>query len=123
MAERKKKTVEQRIALERRKLKKEFSFADDSRRQKLAEDLIERAAFMSVTLQDLELQIRENGCVSEYKNGENQWGTKKSPEVEIHMTMVKNYAATLRQLAELLPPEDPKAVSDDGFEAFGSLRS
>ena len=51
----------------------------------------------------LQKAIEEKGPVSEYQNGENQWGTKKSPEVEIYNTMIKNYAAVVRQLLELLP--------------------
>lgn len=83
--------------------------------------LINNAAFMSVTLEDLQKTINEEGAVSEYQNGENQWGTKKSPEVEIYNTMVKNQMAIIRQLTDLLPKgiEKPK---DDGFDAFVSDR-
>ena len=65
--------------------------------------LCENAAFMCVTLKMLQEDVNKNGAVSEYQNGENQWGTKKSPSVEIYNTMVKNYAAVIRQLCELLP--------------------
>ena len=65
--------------------------------------LCENAAFMCVTLKMLQEDVNKNGAVSEYQNGENQRGTKKSPSVEIYNTMVKNYAAVIRQLCELLP--------------------
>ena len=68
--------------------------------------LIENAAFMEVQLSGLQKEIAEKGPVSEYQNGENQWGTKKSPEVEIYNTMIKNYTAVVKQLLELLPEGD-----------------
>lgn len=32
---------------------------------------------MSITLENLQKTINENSVISEYQNGENQWGTKK----------------------------------------------
>ena len=72
-------------------------------RKETAKKLIENAAFMESQLSGLQREIAEKGVVSEYKNGENQWGTKKSPEVEIYNTMIKNYTAVIKQLLELLP--------------------
>jgi len=83
--------------------------------------LIENAAFMSVTLTELQDTINLEGPVSEYKNGENQYGTKKSPEVEIYNTMVKNHMAIMRQLTDLLPKTNG-VVEDDGFDKFVSRR-
>lgn len=85
--------------------------------KKVVKSLIENAAFMAITLEDLQNQINENGVTCEYQNGENQWGTKKSPEVEIHMSMTKNHTQIMKQLADLIPKELPK-VEDDGFEDF-----
>jgi hypothetical protein len=67
------------------------------------QSLIKNAAFMSVTLDDLQDAMNQNGVISEYQNGENQWGTKKSPEVEIYNTMIKNHMAIMKQLIDLLP--------------------
>lgn len=93
----------------------------DAKSKKIVNSLISNAAFMSVTLEDLQETMNENGVVSEYQNGENQWGTKKSPEVEIYNTMVKNHAAIMKQLTDLLPKGPPKPV-DDGFEGFVNSR-
>lgn len=79
--------------------------------------LIKNAAFMAVTLEDLQQTINREGTVSEYQNGENQWGTKKSPEVEIYNTMIKNHMTIIKQLTDLLPKDTPKS-EDDGFDAF-----
>ena len=110
---------ENRIKKEKNKLKKQFSKIDEKKKQ-LVQRLIENAAFMAITLEDLQDDINMNGCIGEYKNGENQYGTKKSPEVEIYNTMVKNYAAVIRQLTDLLPEGVEK--TDDGFDDFISGR-
>ncbi len=79
--------------------------------------LIKNAAFMTVTLEDLQETINREGVVSEYKNGENQFGTKKSPEVEIYNTMIKNLSSVIKQLTDLIPEgEKPKPKELDAFE-------
>ena len=72
-------------------------------KQTMVEDLIVNAAFMGVSLKELQEMINKNGMVSEYKNGENQYGTKKSPEVEVYATMIKNYSGIMKQLLDVLP--------------------
>lgn len=106
---------DKRIKTERQRLDRIFADIDEKRRGTV-QSLMNNAAFMAVTLEDLQAQINENGVVSEYQNGENQWGTKKSPEVEIYNTMIKNYTAIIKQLTDLLPEGDEK--EDDGFERF-----
>ncbi len=89
----------------------------DKGAKKVAKSLIENAAFMSITLEDLQNHINLHGVTSEYQNGENQWGTKKSPEVEIHIAMTKNHTNVMKQLADMLPKTPPKQ-EDDGFGEF-----
>lgn len=116
MATKKDLTKEQRIKAEVRRLNSLFrDMPKDTKR--VVKSLIENASFMAVTLTELQDHINEHGCVSEYQNGENQWGTKKSPEVDIHIAMTKNHTAVMKQLADLLPKEPPKP-KDDGFDAF-----
>lgn len=109
-------TKEERINTEIKKLNKLFSKIDQ-KAKKAVHSLIENAAFMSITLDDLQRTINENGVVSEYQNGENQWGTKKSPEVEIYNSMIKNHMIVIKQLTDLLPKQE-KPVEDDGFDEF-----
>lgn len=107
---------EERISSEIKNLNKIFSKIE-KKTKKAVHSLIENAAFMSVTLQDLQNSMNKNGVISEYQNGENQWGTKKSPEVEIYNTMVKNHMAIMKQLTDLLPKQE-KVIEDDGFDDF-----
>lgn len=78
----------------------------------LVSSLIGNAAFMSVTLGILQETINREGVISTYQNGENQWGTKKSPEVEVYNTMIKNYMSAVKQLCDLLP-EGGSAKADE----------
>jgi len=89
----------------------------DKNVKKTVESLIQNAAFMAVTLRDLQSTLNENGMITEYQNGENQWGTKKSPEVEIYNAMVKNYITAMKSLNDFLPKEKEVNVSD-GFDEF-----
>lgn len=85
--------------------------------------LIENAAFMAITLEDLQNQINETGTVEEYQNGANQWGTKTNPDVQTYNSMIKNYSNVIKQLSEFLPKEDPKPKEkEDQIEAFINSR-
>ena len=107
MAARKKKK-ENRIKDEKKRLKEIFAELEENKRN-LVTPLIEKAAFMSIELDDLQETIEQDGWTSEYKNGENQYGTKKSPEAETYIALSKNYAAVIKQLTELVPAVKRKA--------------
>lgn len=102
MATKKVYTKEELIKKEKIRLKGIFKDLDENKK-KLVTPLIEKAAFMSVELDILQEQIEQEGWTSEYKNGENQYGTKKSPEAETYIALSKNYAAAIKQLTELVP--------------------
>jgi len=72
------------------------------------ESLIRNAAFMAVSLEELQEIINEEGYTVEYQNGANQSGTKQSDAVKTHIAMTKNHAAIIKQLCELVPPEKKK---------------
>lgn len=115
-----KKEKLKRIKAEQKRLSKSFSNID-SDVLKTVKSLIENAAFMVVTLSDLQDEINFSGCISTYQNGENQWGTKKSPEVEVYNTMIKNHMSVMKQLTDLIPKSAPKE-DDDGYEDFINAR-
>ncbi len=95
------------IENEFKKLKRIFKNLDENKK-KLVLPLIEKAAFMSVQLNELQDSINENGCVETYQNGKEQYGQKKSPEIEIYLAMSKNYANIIKQLTELVPAAERK---------------
>ena len=107
---------EKLIKKEINRLKKIFKDISKDRKETVI-SLIDKAAFMSVTLEELQDNININGVIDKYQNGANQWGTKKSPEVEVYNTMIKNYSTIIKQLTDLLPKDVPK-TEDDGFDDF-----
>ncbi|HZK52971.1 MAG TPA: hypothetical protein VFC84_02020 [Desulfosporosinus sp.] len=115
-----KKEKDAKIKKEILKLKRLFKNMEKSTMDTVS-SLIRNAAFMAVTLDDLQETINLEGAVSEYKNGENQFGTKKSPEVEIYTSMIEKYMKAIKQLSDLLPKQEQKPKSD-GFNEFVSGR-
>ena len=96
------KTKEQKINAEKRRLRSIFKELEENKR-KLVTPLIEKAAFMSVELDALQEIIEQDGWTSEYKNGENQYGTKRSLEADTYIALSKNYAAVIKQLVDIVP--------------------
>ena len=91
--------------------------------KKAVKSLISNAAFMTVTLEDLQDEINKVGTISRYQNGANQWGTKKSPEIEVYNSLIKNHSSIIKQLSDLLPAEVSIKKEDDGFNSFVSLKN
>lgn len=71
--------------------------------------VIERLAFITVSLQDLEEELAENGWTEIYQNGENQCGVKKSAAADVHISLTKNLNALTKQLLDLVPPDQRKS--------------
>lgn len=91
----------------------------NTKTKKSINSLMNEAAFMSASLYELRQIINAKGYTEEYQNGANQKGVKKSSEIEIYNTMIKNYSAVMKQLTDLLPKEEPKVkIENDGFDDF-----
>ena len=71
--------------------------------------LLENAAFMKVTLDDLQEVINANGCSDDYQNGANQFGKKASADLQAYNSLIKNYNTVSDRLEKLLPPEQRKS--------------
>lgn len=108
----KNKTVSKEI----NRLKKLFKDLDENKK-KLAKNLIENAAFMSITLEDLKKDIIKYGIKETYVNGKDQFGFKESVESKTYNTMIKNYMNIIKQLNDMLPQEK-KIDEKDEFDKF-----
>ena len=86
-------------------IKKDIEQLSESKRE-IALSLCEKAQFMEYELKKLQEFIAENGVTETYQNGANQFGKKKSTEVEVYNTMVKNYSAIMNQINNILPIKD-----------------
>lgn len=108
-----------RIKKETNRLKKLFTNLEENKK-KIAEKLIENAAFMSITLEDLKKDIVKYGVKETYVNGKDQYGFKESIESKTYNTMIKNYMNIIKQLNDMAP-EDKRINEDDEFKQFNGL--
>ena len=83
---------------------------------KAMDSLIQNAAWMAITLDDLRTDIDIKGTTERYKNGANQYGYKESASVKTYNTTIKNYSLVIKQLLDQLPDGCPE--KDDGFDDF-----
>ena len=111
----KNKTIKKEV----NRLKKLFKDLEENKK-KLAKSLIENAAFMSITLEDLKKDIVKYGVKETYVNGKDQYGFKESIESKTYNTMIKNYMNIIKQLNDMMP-EQKKIDEDDEFKKFNGL--
>jgi hypothetical protein len=84
----------------------------DPDKKNLCKNLIQNAAFMSVSLQKLQEDLNESGWVEEYQNGENQCGRKPSSTAQIYNKLISNYNNVIKQLIGLLPNNEKELAKD-----------
>lgn len=77
--------------------------------------MLEEAAFLKVTLEDLRAEISANGTTDEYKNGANQFGTKVSANLQSYNSTLKNYFVLLEKIVKMFP------ISADKQSALAEL--
>ena len=114
---------ENRIKKELDRITEIFEEADENQRN-IAKPLIQNAAFMKVTLEDLQEIINAEGVTDEYQNGANQRGIKQSATLQSYNALIKNYASVIKALAQIVPykktetlsPWLPKEKSDEELE-------
>lgn len=73
--------------------------------------LIENAAFMKVTLEELAESIIEQGTVDNYQNGQNQHGQKISAQLQSYNSLLKNYLSVAKTLYQYMPSEVRKPAN------------
>ena len=108
-----------KIKKELNRLKKLFKDLPENKK-KMCEKLIDNAAFMSVSLDELKKDIIMYGVKETYVNGKDQFGFKESVESKTYNATIKNYMAIIKQLNEMLP-EEKQINEDDEFDKFNDL--
>lgn len=107
---------ERLINKEERRISALFRGLDD-KKKKVAEGLIKRAAFMRISLQDLEEDLNIYGFTEKFSQGDQEPYDRKRPTAELYNQLNANYQKIIKQLTDMLPKDAPKVVSD-GFEDF-----
>ena len=111
----KKKVKDRAVSAELRRLLALFAPLPENER-KFLQPLFENAAFMKITLDGLQDEIREKGTVEGYQNGEHQSGFKISAAVQAYNQTIKNYNAVMDKLIDRLPAEEKKSDSLSQFK-------
>ena len=90
----------------------------DNRQKKLIDGLIQRAAYMKVTLYEYEEDLNSNGYVEMFSQSPvADPYERERPVARLYNTLNKNYQSIIKQLTDLIPKEQPK-LEDDGFDKF-----
>ena len=97
--------TDEKIKAEIEKLTLIFKNIDPDKKE-LCTHLIENAAFMSVSLEDLQEQIKRDGWVETYQNGCNQKGKKTGSAAMLYQKLINSYRQTVRDLCQLLPKSE-----------------
>lgn len=114
-----KKKQDEMIAEEIKDMMRNFSEISADKKE-LARRLIERVAFMTITLQILEDDIKTKGPTYQFEQG-TQKMIVENPAQKSYNTMINRYTAAYDKLLGLLPKE-VEVVDDDGFERFVASR-
>lgn len=114
---------EVKIEEEKQKLLKVFQFLPEAK-MKVAKRIIERVAFMKVTLKTLEDTINTKGPTYLFENGSQKMEVEH-PAQKSYNTMINRFTAANEKLLNLLPKDDEvpyvaNSLSEevDDFENF-----
>ena len=94
----------------------------DSNRRLTAKGLIEEAAYMKITLQELKVEIDRHGPIDEMPQGDYSI-LREHPALKSYNTMVQRYTNIIDKLTNLHPKEVKVVEEDDGFADFINSRA
>ena len=98
-------------------------FKDIDRNRRLtAKGLIEEAAYMRITLQELKVEIDKSGPIDEMPQGDYSI-LREHPALKAYNTMVQRYTNIIDKLTNLHPKEVKVVEEDDGFADFINSRA
>lgn len=106
-----------RIKKEVTRLKRLFKDIDKNKKN-LVFATIEDIAFMTITMQDLREKIIRTGTTCSYKNGENQYGTKQSPDAQLYLQMSQKQTQAMKILVDCMPKTQKETNTEDDFRDF-----
>ena len=114
------KELNKRIKAEERRLSNAFKDIDEKRKT-TTQGLIQRAAFMRVSLEDLEANLKKNGFTESFSQGNQEPYQRERPAAKVYNSMNAGYQKIIKQLTDLLPKENPEASADTGGDEFDNF--
>jgi len=88
----------------------------DPAKKSVNKKLVSNAAFMAVTLQQLQQQVNREGAVITSVNGNGFETTMEHPAQRSYNTMINRYTAVIKQLTDLVNKDQPKEPVDKLLE-------
>ncbi|MEF9960902.1 MAG: hypothetical protein RR090_12215 [Niameybacter sp.] len=112
-------TKHERIEEEIKRLKRIFTKIEP-KEKKVIEGLIQRAAYMRITLEDYEKDLDEKGYVEMFSQSEKTPPYERErPVARLYNSMNGNYQKIMKQLSNYIEKQPPIPKDEgDGFEAF-----
>lgn len=111
-------TIEERIKKEKNRLRRNYKELPGNKMQ-IAQGLIERAAFMRVQLEELEIDLLQNGWTEPFKQGDKQEPYDRArPQGQSYQQLNANYQKIIKQLNDMLPAAETKPKKDDAMAEF-----
>lgn len=81
-------------------------------RQPIAQGLYKELVFMQNTLEALKQQVEEEGAVSLFKQGRQEF-LREHPALKAYNTTIQRYSLLYKQLIDLLPKTDEGKQNDE----------
>ena len=110
-----------RIKRELTRLRKSFKPLPEDKRR-LAEGLMQEAAFMRVTLEETREIIDREGVIELFEQGKQRF-LREHPATKVYAALINRYSAVVKQLIDLLPDGDKQKTEADELMAFVKRRS
>lgn len=106
-------TKDEQISEELEKLNRLFERIPNNKKE-LCSELMQNAAFMAVTLRELQEEVTKNGAMIYGKSGNGFETIKDNPAQKAYTTLISRYTVIIDKLADLLPEE----AAQSKLEAF-----
>ena len=82
---------------------------------KALDGLIQEAAFMKISLEEMREDLLVNGLTEIFEQGSQKFDRER-PQVKIYTTFMQRYSGAMKQLIDLLPEEEKKEEVDELLE-------
>ena len=88
---------------------------------KALDGLIQEAAFMKISLEEMREDLLVNGLTEIFEQGSQKFDRER-PQVKIYTTFMQRYSGVMKQLIDLLPEEEKKEEVDELLEFLKKVR-
>lgn len=116
-----KEEKERLVKKEKSRLNRIFKNIDEDKKRTV-EGLIENAAYMRVSLNEMKQDIDALGYTEKFSQGDQAPYDRKRPIVDIFNSMNAQYPKVVKMLTDLLPKVQAKTAEVDVFDEFAEGR-